>query len=193
MQTFTSATRCWTCSMHDDPVGQHCCTFAVGTRLPLPLRVKLHAPLISEITLFQNTCHRVCQVHEKKIWIIWNKLYSFHTWAFSVLQELPRRFTPFRSVPDQVWMCITYVTHVGTSPKDCTRCLWLIGKFSHFAPKVQTIQTAKTPFVHYYSFFRHTGRGLSNSEVSFTGCATLLSCQQKLKLASENKGVTSAT
>jgi hypothetical protein len=79
VQTFTSATRCWTCPMHDDPVGQHCCTFAVGTRLPLPLRVKLHAPLISETILSQNTCHRVWQVHDNKIWIIWNKLYSFHT------------------------------------------------------------------------------------------------------------------
>jgi hypothetical protein len=89
-------------------------------------------------------------------------------------------------VSDHALMCITFLPLDGISPKDRTRCLWVTDKFSHFAPKVHTIQTAKTPFVHYRSFFRHTGRGLSNSEVSFTGWATLLSCQQKLKWASEN-------
>ena len=53
--------------MHDDPAGQHCCTFAVGAGLSLPLRVKLHAPLISETILSQTTCHRVLQIHDKKI------------------------------------------------------------------------------------------------------------------------------
>jgi len=65
--------------MHDDLVGQHCCTFAVDAGLPLPLRVKLLAPLISETILSHTTCHRVLQVHNKKICIIWNKLYSIHT------------------------------------------------------------------------------------------------------------------
>jgi len=39
--------------MHDDPVGQHGCIFAVGAGLPLPLTVKLHAPLISETVLLK--------------------------------------------------------------------------------------------------------------------------------------------
>jgi len=160
---------------------------------PLPLRVKLLSPLISETVLSQTTWHRVLQLHNKKIYIIWNKLYSFHTHEHFQFYKSCQDVFASSVVPGHVGMYITHLPLEGASPRDRTRCLWVIDIFAHFAPKVQTVQTAKTPFFHCYSFFRHTGRGLSNSEVSFTGCATLLSFQQKLKSASENKGVTSAT
>lgn len=163
--------------------------FVASASLPTPLRLKFQAPLFSETVLSVLALYK----HKVKTYLSFRRdfIYSF---TISILEGNCQNVLCPSDLRVTKYECRSRTTWGYVTPGSAVDASELSTIFHTLPPKCNSYKLQKkTSFVHYYSFFHHTGRGRSKSEVSFTGCATLLCCQQKLKLASENKGVTSAT